>query len=119
MQSRDGQVRVALTTSTGGDTSPERFRAAAQGSGVQHYYADLQTRCRLDDLTIGFFRENNILYDETDEGSFLHLYTREIHGVFFEFVEQNAYLGFGAANAPVRLAAQAHDVKSAGQPACR
>lgn len=141
VQSTGGGVRLALNTSSGGDTSPERFRATAQGSGVQHiaiatdaladvvntidqdavlsipdnYYVDLEARFRLDDVTISFFRENNILYDETDHGSFLHLYTREIHGVFFEFVQRRNYAGFGAANAPVRLAAQSRQVRSVHQ----
>ena len=133
VHSANGAVRLAITTSSGGDTAPERFRATARGSGIQqialatpsiadlvgsidpavvlavpdNYYVDLATRFRLPDQTITFLRDHNILYDESDDGAYLHLYTREIHGVFFEFVERQGYDGFGAVNAPVRLAAQA------------
>ena len=135
VQSQNAEVRIALSTSTGSDTSPERFRAATQGSGVQHiafatpsivdvvrtidpdvvlaipanYYVDLEARFGLDQDALTFLRRHNVLYDRTDDGIFFHLYTREIHGVFFEFVERAGYHGFGAANAPVRLAAQSRD----------
>jgi len=132
VQSENAAVRFAISTSSGSDTSPERFRAASQGSGVQHiavgtdsivdvvrsidssvvlqipdnYFVDLEARLGLDSDTIDFLRDHNIMCDQTDEGRFYHLYTRDIHGVFFEFVQRDNYRGFGAANAPVRLAAQ-------------
>jgi 4-hydroxyphenylpyruvate dioxygenase len=130
--SPNGQIRLPLNSASSGETSPERFRLTAHGSGVQHialatpsiaelvttidpdvvlsipanYYADLDARFGLDADTLAFLRDNNVLYDRVENGEFFHLYTREIHGVFFEFVQRNAYAGFGAANAPVRLAAQ-------------
>ena len=132
----DGAVRFAFNTANGSDTAPERFRAVTQGSGVQHialatpsiaetvknidpaivlsipdnYHLDVQARFGLDDRFVEFLRRHNILYDATDDGTFLHLYTYEIHGVFFEFVERQIYEGFGAANAPVRLAAQSRSL---------
>ncbi|WP_066366451.1 sugar phosphate isomerase/epimerase and 4-hydroxyphenylpyruvate domain-containing protein [Herbidospora mongoliensis] len=46
-------------------------------------------------------------YDHTGDGEFLHLYTATIGRVFFEVVQRiGGYSGYGAANAPVRLAAQ-------------
>jgi hypothetical protein len=40
-------------------------------------------------------------------GEFVHFYTRTVGTVFFEFVERRGhYDGYGADNAPVRLAAQ-------------
>ena len=74
-----------------------------------NYYVDLEARFGLDQDALTFLRRHNVLYDRTDDGIFFHLYTREIHGVFFEFVERAGYHGFGAANAPVRLAAQSRD----------
>ncbi len=132
VQSQNNQVRFALSTSTGADTSPERFRSASQGAGVQHiaigtssivetvatidpelvldipenYYVDLEARFDLDPATMSFLRQHNVLFDQDGDGTFFHFYTREIHGVFMEFVERDDYHGFGAANAPVRLAAQ-------------
>jgi 4-hydroxyphenylpyruvate dioxygenase len=130
--SANGAIRFPLNSAASGDTSPERFRHATHGAGVQHialatdsiaklvgivdpsvvlsipenYYDDVAARFAVDAATLGFLKANNVLYDRTDEGEFFHLYTQEIHGVFFEFVQRNSYGGFGAANAPVRLAAQ-------------
>ena len=43
----------------------------------------------------------------TARGDFLHFYTETVGGVFFEVVERRGgYDGYGAPNAPVRLAAQ-------------
>ena len=54
-------------------------------------------------------RAHNILYDRDGEGEYLQVYTRSFEQrFFFEIVERRGgYAGFGAANAPVRLAAQA------------
>ena len=48
-----------------------------------------------------------LLYDRDAAGEFLHFYTATVGGIFFEVVERRGgYDGYGAANAPVRLAAQ-------------
>lgn len=54
-------------------------------------------------------RKRNILFDRNDEGDFFHAYTETFSGrFFFEIVERRgAYQQFGAANAGIRLAAQA------------
>jgi 4-hydroxyphenylpyruvate dioxygenase len=127
-----GEIRIPLNATSAGETAPERFRSIAHGSGVQHiaiaatsindvllridpsivlpispnYYEDLDARFGLQRELLEHLRKHNILYDRTDSGEFFHLYTQEIHGVFFEFIQRNNYEGFGAANAPVRLAAQ-------------
>ncbi len=47
------------------------------------------------------------MYDRDDTGEFLHFYTRPVGTVFLELVQRRgAYEGYGALNAPVRLAAQ-------------
>ncbi len=54
-------------------------------------------------------RELGVLYDRDQAGGeFLHLFTPTIGGhLFFEVVERRGgYAGYGAANAPVRMAAQ-------------
>jgi 4-hydroxyphenylpyruvate dioxygenase len=138
--SANGAIRFPLNSAASGDTSPERFRHTTHGAGVQHialatdsiaklvvtidpsivlsipenYYDDVAARFALDEPTLGFLKANNVLYDRTDEGEFFHLYTQEIHGVFFEFVQRNSYSGFGAANAPVRLAAQSRTRQPVG-----
>jgi 4-hydroxyphenylpyruvate dioxygenase len=132
--SKNGSIRIPLNTAASGSTSPERFRSTAHGSGVQHvalaadsldlileridrsvvlpipenYYDDLMARFDLDAHAIKHLQANNLLYDRNDDGEYLHLYTQEINGLFFEFVQRVGYRGFGAPNAPIRLAAQAH-----------
>jgi hypothetical protein len=51
---------------------------------------------------------NNILYDRSASGEFFQVYTDFFEDRFyFEIVERRGdYVGFGAVNAPVRLAAQ-------------
>ncbi|WP_030452894.1 sugar phosphate isomerase/epimerase and 4-hydroxyphenylpyruvate domain-containing protein [Herbidospora cretacea] len=68
-----------------------------------NYYDDLDARFPgAPDL-----RGTDVLYDRTDDGEFLHLYTATIGRVFFEVVQRiGGYSGYGAANTPVRLAAQ-------------
>ena len=52
-------------------------------------------------------RTLGVLYDRVKDGEFLHIYTRTFQDrFFFEIVERRNYDLFGAANTPVRLAAQ-------------
>ncbi|NKX56241.1 bifunctional sugar phosphate isomerase/epimerase/4-hydroxyphenylpyruvate dioxygenase family protein [Arthrobacter mobilis] len=72
-----------------------------------NYYADLQARFRLDPALLATLQELNLLYDRDEHGEFLHFYTATVGSVFFEVVERRGgYNGYGAPNAPVRLAAQ-------------
>lgn len=48
-----------------------------------------------------------ILYDRDEDGEFWHCCTATLGRVFFEIVQRTGgYRGYGARNAPVRLAAQ-------------
>lgn len=72
-----------------------------------NYYEDLQARFGLPDDLVGEMREFGVLYDRDGAGEFVHFYTETVGGVFFEVVERRGgYEGYGAPNAPVRLAAQ-------------
>lgn len=72
-----------------------------------NYYEDLLARFDLSPELVAELRDLHLLYDRDDRGEFVHFYTATIGEVFFEFVERrNGYDGYGAANAPVRLAAQ-------------
>jgi 4-hydroxyphenylpyruvate dioxygenase len=52
-------------------------------------------------------RASNILYDREGEGEYFQAYTKVLEsGLFFEIVQRRGYAGFGAVNAPIRLAAQ-------------
>ncbi|WP_433427999.1 bifunctional sugar phosphate isomerase/epimerase/4-hydroxyphenylpyruvate dioxygenase family protein [Nonomuraea sp. CA-141351] len=69
-----------------------------------NYYDDLEARH--DDVDPAL-RELGVLYDRDEHGEFLHLYTVTVGRVFFEIVQRTGgYQGYGAANAPIRLAIQ-------------
>ncbi|WP_346036525.1 bifunctional sugar phosphate isomerase/epimerase/4-hydroxyphenylpyruvate dioxygenase family protein [Brevibacterium picturae] len=73
----------------------------------QNYYEDLDSRFDLAPEFLQQLQENHILYDRDEHGQFLHFYTSTIGSVFFEMIERRGdYRGFGAPDAPVRLAAQ-------------
>jgi 4-hydroxyphenylpyruvate dioxygenase len=73
-----------------------------------NYYDDLAARTDLDPDLVEAMRELGVLYDRDDRGALLHCYTPVIGGrLFFELVQRiGGYDGYGAANAPVRMAAQ-------------
>ena len=124
MRTADGRVRLPLNVAPVASTSyPDHVAlacrdivavaAAARARGMrflpvpQNYYDDLVARFGLDPATVEVLREGRLLYDRDATGSFLHFYTRRIGRLFFEVVQRiEAYDGYGADNAPVRLAAQ-------------
>jgi len=124
--SADGDVRIALSVGAApaDDTvhaqhialathdvvaAARRFREAG---GLllpmpANYYDDLAARFAFADGELETYRELGILYDRDAYGEFRHCYTRTVGRVFFELVQRDGeYRGYGAQNAPVRLAAQ-------------
>ncbi|NEC85830.1 sugar phosphate isomerase/epimerase and 4-hydroxyphenylpyruvate domain-containing protein [Streptomyces sp. SID12501] len=122
----DGSVRIALAVGpapTEDETRAQhialatddviaaarRFRAAG-GSLLPmpaNYYDDLAARYEFTEGELATYRELGILYDRDAQGEFRHCYTRTVGRVFFELVQRDGgYQGYGAQNAPVRLAAQ-------------
>jgi 4-hydroxyphenylpyruvate dioxygenase len=86
-------------------------RARARGlpflSVPDNYYDYVAGRFGVDTDAVAALRELDLLYDRSPHGEFIHFYTRTVGSVFFEFVERrDDYDGYGADNAPVRLAAQ-------------
>ena len=76
-------------------------------------FHDLAGKHTTDDL-LDALRAHNILYDRDERGGeFFHAYTEQLdHRFFLEVVERRGgYDGYGAANAAVRLAAQAQQKK--------
>jgi len=72
-----------------------------------NYYDDLGVRADLPQDMLERLRANNVLYERCDAGEYFQFYTRTFEaGFFFEVVERRDYGGFGAINAPIRLAAQ-------------
>lgn len=140
----DRAVQITLNGSDAPQTRANRFITSVHGAAVQHlafattdifalamklqavgfevlaqtrnYYDDLLARFDLDADLLDKLRAYNILYDEDDDGCFFQLFSKSIdNGLFFEFVErEDHYTGFGAANAPFRLAAQRRAAAAAG-----
>ncbi|WP_104103690.1 bifunctional sugar phosphate isomerase/epimerase/4-hydroxyphenylpyruvate dioxygenase family protein [Arthrobacter sp. 08Y14] len=132
MCSSDGAVRLALNIapmaleqsgSHGGPEYPQHvafgcsdvvaLARQARQRGLDflpvpaNYYEDLQARFRLDAALLKNLQSLNLLYDRDEDGEFLHFYTATVGNVFFEVVERRSrYDGYGAPNAPVRLASQ-------------
>jgi 3-dehydroshikimate dehydratase len=136
LRSPDGQLRIALNIGEGGATGVSRFLDAFGGAGFQqialstddifaaveaakasgvaflpipdNYYDDLSTRFEIPPDQLARMRALGMLYDRVKDGEFFHIYTRTFQNrFFFEIVERHNYDLFGAANTPVRLAAQA------------
>ncbi len=80
-----------------------------------NYYDDLAARMEIDDDLLQDLRERGVLYDADASGEFLHFFTEMVGGrLFFEVVERRgSYEGYGAANSPVRLAAQLRPTREA------
>lgn len=146
VETPDGSFRLVLNASQSRHTLSSRFLADAFGGGVQHvalassdicatvdrlvahgvellaipenYYDDLEARTDLDESLIERLRTRNILYDRDAGGEFFQVYTKPMleGGFFFEIVERRGYRGFGAVNAPIRLAAQARLAPPPGMP---
>ena len=145
LQDAPAHVRVCLNASAADRTLSSRFLDEFFGAGVQHiafatgdifaaaaacraaglevlpipenYYDDLEARLALDPELTDRLKAEGILYDEDEQGRYFQLYTRAFQErFFFEIVERDGYQGYGAANAPIRLAAQARAARGAAIP---
>ncbi|QDC08600.1 sugar phosphate isomerase/epimerase and 4-hydroxyphenylpyruvate domain-containing protein [Oceanicola sp. D3] len=83
-----------------------------------NYYSDLQARFSLSPEVLAQLTELNILYDEDSAGAFYQFYSRPFSGgLFFEVVQRvSGYDGYGAPNAPFRIAAQKRLARPKGMP---
>ncbi|WP_414475172.1 bifunctional sugar phosphate isomerase/epimerase/4-hydroxyphenylpyruvate dioxygenase family protein [Microvirga sp. M2] len=135
VETRDGSLRLILNASQSQRTLSSRVLNDLFGSGVQHialetgdilatigqlkangvallpipenYYDDLEVRSDLSAEDVKQLRVNNILYDREGEAEYFQVYTGTLGGgIFFEIVERRRYQGYGAVNAPIRLASQ-------------
>ena len=81
----------------------------------ENYYDDLEAKIDIPPAFLDTLKANDILYDRDGTTEYLQVYTETFDDrFFFEIVERRGYRGFGAANAAIRLAAQARQVKAAG-----
>lgn len=141
-----GGLRVTLNGADARRTLAARFVEESFGSAVQHiafatddifacaaalagqgfpilkigenYYDDVEARFGLDPALTARLRAANIMYDEEADGAFYQFYsTPRADGFFFEIVErQGNYRGYGAPNAPFRIAAQKRVLRPANMP---
>jgi 4-hydroxyphenylpyruvate dioxygenase len=146
IESPDGGFRVTLNGAENARTLAGHFLAESFGSAVQHiafrtedifetaaalaangfetleispnYYADLGARLGLEPAMVERLKAAHILYDRDDGGAYFQLYSRTWgEGFFFEIVERRGgYGGYGAVNAPFRIAAQKRGMRPAGMP---
>jgi 4-hydroxyphenylpyruvate dioxygenase len=73
----------------------------------ENYYDDLEARTGLSGDELNRLKSLDILYDRDGSSEYFQVYTHTFEDrFFFEVVQRRNYTGFGAANAPIRLAAQ-------------
>ncbi|WP_172294345.1 bifunctional sugar phosphate isomerase/epimerase/4-hydroxyphenylpyruvate dioxygenase family protein [Pseudoruegeria sp. HB172150] len=146
IESPDGALRVTLNGAETHRTFAGRFIADSFGSSVQHvafatddifataealaangfealpmpdnYYEDLAARLGLDETFVARLRAHDILYDEDASGAFFQIYSKSFgDGIFFEVMQRkDGYAGYGAPNAPFRIAAQRRLMPQPGIP---
>ena len=146
LRTADSSVRITLNGAETHRTLAGRFLADSFGGAVQHvafatddifltartmaklgfaaldmpgnYYADLRARFSLEPETLAEMQSLNILYDEDANGGFYQFYSPPFAGgLFFEVVQRvGGYDGYGAPNAPFRIAAQKRLMGPKGMP---
>jgi len=146
IENAEGSLRLTLNGADNARTFAGHFIAESFGSAVQHlafatrdifataaalaangfealaispnYFDDIEARFGLDPDFADRLRAANILYDRDDHGEYFQLYSPNFgEGFFFEIVERRGgYRGYGAANAPFRIAAQKRHLRPKAMP---
>ena len=146
IENGEGSLRLTLNGAENQKTLAGHFIAERFGSTIQHlafatgdilatvealkamgfqplpispnYYDDLEARFGLAPGFVDLLRAENILYDRDGDGEYFQLYSRSYgEGFFFEIVERRGgYKGYGAPNAPFRIAAQKRAIRPRGIP---
>ena len=146
IEDQNGAFRITLNGAETHRTMAGSFLADSFGSSVQHialatddifatarqlsengfaalpmtpnYYADLASRFDLSTTTLADLQTFHILYDEDAGGGFYQLYSQPFAGgMFIEITQRTGgYAGYGAPNAPFRIAAQKRMSRPKGMP---
>ena len=146
VETADGALRVTLNGADTHRTLAGSFLAESFGASVQHlalacddifttlekmiahgfetlpmpsnYYDDLSARFDLPAGLLDKMKRANVLYDQDDKGTLFQCYSKEFTGgLFFEIVQRDGdYQGYGAPNAPFRIAAQKRIKSIKGMP---
>ncbi len=146
LSTADRNVRITLNGAETHRTLAGEFLASRFGATVQHvafatddifgtvaalenlgfaslpisanYYSDLAARFDIPSERLARMQASNILFDRVGETEFYQVYARPLAGaMFFEIVERRGgYDGYGAPNAPFRIAAQKRLGRAKGVP---
>jgi len=145
IETRDGAFRITLNGADTHRTLAGQFLADTFGASVQHialatadifdtaaklagrgfaplpispnYYDDLAARFDFPPGLLEKMKAAHVLYDRDEKGEFFQLYSGSFAGgLFFEILQRGRYTGFGAPNAPFRIAAQKRRLRPKGMP---
>ncbi|MDB9966130.1 sugar phosphate isomerase/epimerase and 4-hydroxyphenylpyruvate domain-containing protein [Planktomarina temperata] len=146
IENENGSFRITLNGAETHRTMAGSFLADSFGASVQHialatndifatarqlfengfvplpmtanYYADLASRFDLNAKTLVDLQSFHILYDEDSDSGFYQLYSQPFSGgIFIEITQRrDGYAGYGASNAPFRIAAQKRLFRPKGMP---
>lgn len=146
IEASNGNLRITLNGADTHRTLAGSFLSETFGASVQHlalatenifetlskledlgfeplpispnYYEDLAARFDFPPGLLDKMKQANVLFDQDDSGSYFQCYSREFSGgLFFEILQRGTgYQGFGAANAPFRIAAQKRLTRGKGIP---
>ncbi len=146
IENAEGSLRITLNGAENRRTFAGYFIAESFGSAIQHlalatgdifataeamarsgfqplaisanYYDDLAARFGLEPEVVARLQALNILYDSDAGGEYFQFYSPNFgEGFFFEIVERRGdYRGYGAPNAPFRIAAQRRSIRPKGMP---
>ena len=146
IENAPGSLRLTLNGAENRRTLAGTFIAETFGSSIQHialrtrdilktarslrdrgfaplvispnYFDDIAARFGLEAGFVETLRDLNILYDRDEHGEFFQFYSGTFgEAFFFEIVERRGgYRGYGAANAPFRIAAQRRMLRPKGMP---
>jgi 4-hydroxyphenylpyruvate dioxygenase len=142
IENASGALRLTLNGAENRNTLAGHFMAETFGSNVQHlafassdifasseamrkagfkrlaispnYFDDIQARFQLTSDLVARLKAGDILYDRDAGGEYFQFYSQNYgEGFFFEIVQRaGQYKGYGAPNAPFRIAAQKRQIKS-------
>ncbi|EBA16107.1 putative 4-hydroxyphenylpyruvate dioxygenase protein [Roseobacter sp. SK209-2-6] len=146
VETGDGALRVTLNGADSHRTLAGAFLSDSFGASVQHiafatpdifttlekltakgfntlpispnYYDDLAARFDLTEDLLQRMQTQGVMYDEQDGAGFFQSYSQSFSGnLFVEFVQRGqGYAGYGAPNAPFRIAAQKRQSRAKGMP---
>ncbi|RDV26776.1 sugar phosphate isomerase/epimerase and 4-hydroxyphenylpyruvate domain-containing protein [Alteromonas aestuariivivens] len=72
----------------------------------EEYYQSIQHKNLVEDSVLDRMMFFSVLVDSSDDGLFFHAFTKQVDGVYFEFVQRVNYEDYGENNSAIRSKAQ-------------